>query len=70
MLKLFSPGTKVLLDKDIQAVVITVSIHSHNYVQYECAWWSGATRTREWFGEHEIIGEEQDKGLKIGFGGS
>ena len=69
-MELYSPGTNVLLDEDIEATIVTVSIHSNNYIQYECAWWNGLTRTREWFNECEITLNKQDKDLKIGFGAS
>tara|TARA_Y100000296_G_scaffold64564_1_gene75819 strand:- start:396 stop:632 length:237 start_codon:yes stop_codon:yes gene_type:complete len=68
LLELYPVGTKVLLTEDISAVIITTSIHDGNMVQYECAWWNGKSRTREWFNASEILGVDEDvKPTKIGF---
>jgi len=61
-------GTKVLLTEDISAVIITTSIHDGDMVQYECAWWSGKSRSREWFNASEILSVDEDvEPTKIGF---
>ena len=68
LLELYPVGTKVLLTEDISAVIITTSIHDGDMVQYECAWWSGKSRSREWFNASEILGVDEDvKTTKIGF---
>tara|TARA_R110002020_G_scaffold194354_5_gene395100 strand:+ start:6196 stop:6420 length:225 start_codon:yes stop_codon:yes gene_type:complete len=67
-LNVYEVGTKVMLTKDIEAVIITISIHSGNMVQYECSWWSGLTRTRDWFDSKDFfkVGEN-NKTIPIGF---
>ena len=66
-MQVYPVGTEVLISDEVSATIVTVAIHSGNYVQYECAWWSGGSRTREWFHETEIQIDKKDKTLKIGF---
>lgn len=67
-LDLYSVGTEVSLTEEVSAKIITVAIHADNVVQYECAWWSGESRTREWFAASEFIKiGEKDEPVKIGF---
>ena len=48
-LNIYEVGTKVKLnDDDLEAKIITVAIHASNVIQYECAWWSGEARVRDW----------------------
>ena len=54
-MEVYKPGTKVSLDEKTEATIVTVALHVGDYVQYECAWWSGGARTREWFHEDEIL---------------
>ena len=69
-LDIYEVGTKVLLnDDDLEAKIITVAIHASNVIQYECAWWSGEARVRDWFAEDdilEVIGSSKVKNT-IGF---
>mgnify|MGYP003647668400 CR=1 FL=1 len=68
-LEIYSVGTKVRLnDEELIAKIITVAIHAEDVVQYECAWWTGETRTRDWFSKEElleIIGNKKER--TIGF---
>ena len=43
----YKVGTKVLLhdSEDVEATIVTVAIHSGDYVQYECSWWAGHARS-------------------------
>ena len=67
-MEVYEPGTRVVLSDDIVATIVTVAIHSGDYIQYECAWWSGEARTREWFHDSEIeVLNKEDKPRKIGF---
>jgi len=67
-IKTYGPGTSVLIGDEISAKIVTVAVHSGNYIRYECVWWSGSTRTSDWFGADEISGvDDKDKNLKIGF---
>ena len=69
-LDIYEVGTKVKLnDDDREAKIITVAIHASNVIQYECAWWSGEARVRDWFAEDdilEVIGSSKEKNT-IGF---
>jgi|TARA_B100001778_G_C18394158_1_gene541193 uncharacterized protein YodC (DUF2158 family) len=69
-LDIYEVGTRVKLNDDnLEAKIITVAIHASNVVQYECAWWSGEARVRDWFAEDdilEIIDGNENKN-KIGF---
>ena len=69
-LNIYEVGTKVKLnDDDLEAKIITVAIHASNVIQYECAWWSGEARVRDWFAEDdilEVIGSSKEKHT-IGF---
>jgi uncharacterized protein YodC (DUF2158 family) len=68
MIEVYPVGTVVLLEEDVEAKVITVSLHDGDYVQYECAWWSGQSRSREWFSEGDILKiVDVKKKRKIGF---
>ncbi len=68
MIEVYPVGTVVLLDDDVKAKVVTVALHDSNYVQYECAWWSGQSRSREWFSEGDILKVVDPKAKqKIGF---
>ena len=67
-MEVYEPGTLVKLDDDVEGTIVAVAIHSGNYIQYECAWWSGQARTREWFHESEIeVLNESKEPTKIGF---
>ena len=56
LLNIYEVGTKVKLnDNDLIAKIVTVAIHASNVIQYECAWWSGEARVRDWFGEDDIL---------------
>ena len=67
-LNIYEVGTKVKLnDDDLEAKIITVAIHASNVIQYECAWWSGEARVRDWFAEDdilEVIGSRKEKNSK------
>jgi len=67
-LDVYEIGTEVSLTEEISAKIITVAIHSDNVIQYECAWWSGESRTREWFAASDFfkVGEQKAP-VKIGF---
>lgn len=69
MIEVYEPGTKVMLDEAVSATIVTVAIHAGNYVQYECAWWGGGSRTREWFHKDEILEviDEAKTKTQIGF---
>ena len=69
-LDIYEIGTKVKLnDGELVAKIVTVSIHASNVIQYECAWWSGGSRVRDWFSEDDIVDvvSKDTKKNKIGF---
>ena len=58
-LEVYPVGTHVNLTDSVNAKIITVAIHSDTYVTYECAWWNGESRVKEWFdpSDFESVGE-------------
>ena len=67
-LDVYNVGTNVSLTESVSAKIITVAIHADNAVQYECAWWNGDMRTREWFTSDDFINiGKKDTPMKIGF---
>jgi hypothetical protein len=67
-LEVYEVGTNVMLTDDIEATIITIAIHHGDTIQYECAWWNGLTRTRDWFdaSDFSAIGKKT-KTKSIGF---
>ncbi|MAH50782.1 hypothetical protein CMI37_33500 [Candidatus Pacearchaeota archaeon] len=67
-LDIYSVGTEVSLTENINAKIMSVSIHANDVVQYECAWWNGDIRTRDLFTENDFISVgKQSTPTKIGF---
>ena len=69
-LNIYEVGTKVKLNDDnLIAKIVTVAIHASNVIQYECAWWAGESRVRDWFAEDDILEvvDSSSKKNKIGF---
>ena len=68
VLDVYEVGTKVFLTKEIKAKIVTVALHTGGVVQYECAWWNGEARIRDWFSEDDILRIVEDEPKrKIGF---
>lgn len=66
--EVYRPGTEVVLDGDVNARVMAVTILSEDMVQYKCAWWNSDVRTSEWVRPEEIVSvDTKDKNIKIGF---
>ena len=64
----YSVGTQVALTEKIEATIATIAIHSNDTVMYECAWWNGDTRTKDWFSSDDFLSVgEKDPAVKIGF---
>lgn len=67
-IEIYNVGTEVELTEKINAKIITIAIHENNSVQYECAWWSGDARSKEWFTASDFLSiGEKDPATKIGF---
>ena len=61
-------GTSVALTDSIDAKITTIAIHENNSVTYECSWWSGDTRVKDWFSASDFLSVgEKDSVTKIGF---
>ena len=61
-------GTSVSLTETIDAKIVTIAIHENNSVTYECSWWNGDTRTKDWFSSSDFLSVgEKDAVTKIGF---
>ena len=67
-IEIYGVGTSVSLTENVDAKIITVGIHHDNTVMYECAWWNGDSRTKDWFSASDFLGVgEKDPVTKIGF---
>ena len=67
-MEVYKPGTEVLLKNELPAIVIGVSIYGDVAVQYQCAWWSGRSRNKDWIKPSEIVSAaKRDSKMKIGF---
>ena len=61
-------GTLVALTETVDAKIVTIAIHENNSIAYECSWWSGDTRTKDWFSSSDFLSVgEKDAVTKIGF---
>tara|TARA_R110002020_G_scaffold103752_5_gene243123 strand:- start:863 stop:1093 length:231 start_codon:yes stop_codon:yes gene_type:complete len=66
-LEVYEVGTAVVLADDIEAKIVQVAIHAGNWIQYECAWWNGGSRVREWFVSGDFVVAKKAPRMKIGF---
>ena len=69
-LEVYQAGTLVKLTETLEAKIVTVNIRRESIVTYECSWWTGESRTREWFYADDFLEILQDKSAKkqkIGF---
>ncbi len=63
-----SVGTSVALTESLDAKIITIAIHENNAVAYECSWWSGESRSKDWFSSSDFLSVgDKDPSTKIGF---
>ena len=69
-MEVYKPGTEVLLKNELPAIVIGVSIYGDAAVQYQCAWWNGRARNKDWIKPSEIVSAvKRDNKMKIGYRG-
>ena len=67
-IEIYNVGTEVSLTEKINAKIVTIAIHENNSVAYECAWWSGDARTKEWFSPSDFLSiGGKTPATKIGF---
>jgi hypothetical protein len=67
-IEIYSVGTLVSLTESVDAKIIGITIHENNSVTYECSWWNGDTRTKDWFTSSDFLSVgEKDAVTKIGF---
>ena len=67
-IEVHSIGATVSLWDTVEAKIVAISIRDNNYVQYECAWWSGSSLTKDWFCASDFISDEEKAAVtKIGF---
>ena len=69
-LEVYQAGTLVKLTETLEAKIVTVNIRRESIVTYECSWWTGDSRTREWFYADdfiEVLEDKKTKKQKIGF---
>lgn len=63
---LYQLGTIVFLKNGtIEAIIVRIMIQETS-VQYECAWWWGNDRKKEWFNEFEFTTKAK-KSARLGF---
>jgi uncharacterized protein YodC (DUF2158 family) len=65
-LDVYRIGSKVKLEDDIYGTILSINIHSDNYVTYECGWWNGRSYSTQSFSSNEIEVTVAEK-TKIGF---
>jgi hypothetical protein len=65
-IKIYKPGTKIILSKDINATIDRVTILPCGSFIYTVVWWNGRERKEAPIYEYEIIQCEQEK-ITIGF---
>ena len=67
-IEIHSVGTSVALTESVNAKIITIAIYENNSVTYECSWWNGDTRSKDWFSASDFLSVgEKDPITKIGF---
>lgn len=59
-------GTK---EKEIKVTIVEIMLTAENEIKYNCVWWDGYTRKKEWLSSIEVKLPEEDKAMKttIGF---
>lgn len=62
-IKIYAPGSRVLLNEGVQPATINAAIIEHSKIQYEVVWWSEGTRYSETVDEWEIK-SDSDKARK------
>jgi hypothetical protein len=65
-LELFEPGTHVLVNGDIDAVVLEAAVTTGG-VFYEVAWWNGFDRVQQRLAECELKPFPESRRVNIGF---
>ena len=69
-MEVYKPGTEVILKNELPATIIGVSIYGDAAIQYQCAWWGGRSRNKDWLKPCEIVSiSKRDSKMKIGFKG-
>jgi len=67
-IEIHNTGTLVTLTESIEAKIISIAIHENNSVTYECSWWNGDTRTKDWFSDSDFLSVgKKEEVTKIGF---
>ena len=63
----YKVGTQVKLEKDIQGIIISVTIQANNLVSYTCGWWNGRSYCTETFMPEQIEALATSEKTRIGF---
>tara|TARA_R100001377_G_scaffold66664_1_gene41963 strand:+ start:154 stop:390 length:237 start_codon:yes stop_codon:yes gene_type:complete len=67
-IEVYSVGTSVALTESVDAKIITIAIQENDSVTYECSWWTGDSRTKDWFSNSDFLSVgEKGSVTKIGF---
>lgn len=66
VLEVYQCGSRVCLDRDIEAIVTEILIEGYS-VQYKVAWWDGRARNEQWVNAAEVFAPQDTPELQIGF---
>ena len=66
-IEILQPGSRVYLERDIEATILNVNISLGWLVSYECSWWNERERKTGWFFPCEILKTKTGKEIKVGF---
>lgn len=68
MIEVFMPGSPVLLEDKLPAIVTQICIKDKKNIQYQCVWWSGRERKCEWLEQIEVRSAgDRSASMKVGF---
>lgn len=66
-MKVFKPGTTVLLHDDLVVTVNGVWVQSGDRVQYQVSWIHNGARNESWVHDHEVCPNVDSQEKKVGF---
>jgi hypothetical protein len=67
MLKVYAPGSWVIVGDGVPATIKQIYIYSVDYVEYRVVWWIGSDRKELVLASHEIKPHPNTKEMEIGF---
>jgi hypothetical protein len=67
VIKIYKPGSWVMIGDDIPATVSRVSISPNDTIAYEVVWWDGRDCTEKWVHAHEVNPHPKTETSSVGF---